>query len=110
MAKMRLALAVVAPLCLAFAGPAAFADSFRCCTYLSREGMPSAEIAEKCGEPNTSESVREPIMARRANGSAFQIGVTTIETWTYDRGPGLFKARATIEEGIATKIELLGRN
>jgi hypothetical protein len=48
-------------------------------------------------------------MARGANGSAFQVGTTTTEYWTYDFGPRMFPAYLTIQEGQTKKIELLPR-
>jgi len=103
-------LVYVMPIGLAMASSSVLADSFRCGTYLIREGMPAPEVMEKCGAPTSREVVEEPVMARRANGSAFQVGVTTIEYWTYNLGARVFPARLTIEEGVATKIELLHRN
>ena len=46
-------------------------------------------------------------MATRPDGSRFQVGVTKIEYWNYDRGSRRFLARLTIKEGLVTKIELL---
>lgn len=105
--KTRLTLAGAA-LCAVFSVPAA-ADSFRCGTYLIREDMPAAEIAEKCGPASSVETVEEPIMARGANGAAHQIGVASKQYWTYDRGPGSPSMRLTIEDGIAKRIETLPR-
>ena len=88
----------------------ALADSFRCGPHLIREGMQAAEITDKCGEPGTVTTIQEPIMARRQNGSAFQVGVATVELWTYDRGSRAFPARVRIEEGRAKTIELMRRD
>jgi hypothetical protein len=85
----------------------ASAETFRCGNFLIREGMAATEIAEKCGEPTQREVLEEPIMATRPNGTTFQVGVTSTEIWIYDRGPGSFPARLTIDEGIARTIELL---
>lgn len=91
-------------------GSTTHADSIRCGGALIQEGMASAEVTEKCGQPTTVEVVEEPIMARRPNGSTYPVGVVTREYWSYDRGPQLFPVRVTIEEGVATKIELLSRH
>jgi hypothetical protein len=88
----------------------AAAESFRCGTNLIREGMTAAEIEAKCGAPDAREVVEEPILARNARGGTFQVGVTTIERWTYDRGAGRFEAHLTIEDGVAKTIELGGRD
>jgi Protein of unknown function (DUF2845) len=85
------------------------ADSFRCGTYVIREGLPLAEIVAKCGQPESVETVEEPIMARQPDGSLLQVGTTTREYWTYDRGSGKFPARLTVKGQIATEIELLSR-
>lgn len=90
--------------------PAALADSFRCGNYLVREGMAAAEIREKCGEPTTVETIVEPVMARRSNGTLYQTGEAVTEYWLYERGSGRFPARLTISEGRATAIELLSRS
>jgi hypothetical protein len=95
---------------LSFASSPLLADSFRCGTALIREGMPASEIRKKCGDPNSVETVTEPVIARRPDGSTFQTGVTTKDYWGYDRGPRRFPARVTIEDGVAVEIELLSRN
>ncbi len=100
----------VAVLCAALSPSSLLADAFRCGTHLAREGMLAAEIREDCGEPDSVEIVSEPVMARRPNGSAFQVGVTTTEYWIYDRGSRRFPARLTIREGIVEKIELLRKH
>jgi Protein of unknown function (DUF2845) len=97
-------------MCLLLVSPCLLADSFRCGTNLIREGMPAAEVMEKCGGPDSVEAVSEPIMARRPNGSTYQVGIATTEYWTYDRGSGRFPARLTIKEGAVSEIELLSRN
>jgi hypothetical protein len=84
----------------------AFADSMRCGSALVSEGMSAADVVERCGEPVSREVVEEPIMARRPNGTTYQVGVRRIEHWIYDRGARMFKAFLTIEEGIAKTIEL----
>ena len=85
-------------------------DAFWCGTHLIREGMRAEQIVERCGQPDTVEVLEEPIMARRQNGSRFQVGVKTTEFWTYDRGTVRFPARVTIEEGVATEVALLSGN
>lgn len=88
----------------------ALADTFRCGANLIREGMAASAIRDECGEPASVQTIREPIMARRENGTTFQVGVAAIELWTYDLGPRAFPARVRIEEGVAEKIELLRRD
>ena len=69
------------------------ADSFRCGSYLAREGMPSSEMEEKCGQPDVVKTSEEPIIVRRPDGSTFSNGVTTTHYWYYGRGPNEFVAR-----------------
>lgn len=71
--------------------------------------MPASEITEKCGVPDSNEKIEVPIRARRPNGSTYQVGVSVMEYWTYDRGPTHFPVLVTIEEGTAKGIELLSR-
>jgi hypothetical protein len=87
----------------------ALAESFRCGSYIISEGMRASEVVQKCGEPQHRETVEAPVMARGANGAAFQVGTTTTEYWTYDFGPRMFPAYLTIQEGQTKKIELLSR-
>jgi hypothetical protein len=87
----------------------ASAQSFRCSTQIIREGMTAVEIEHLCGAPDARRVVEEPVMARNRNGSSYQVGVTTVEYWTYDRGPGRFPYELTIEGGTAKKIEMLRR-
>ncbi len=86
------------------------ADSFRCGTYLIREGILAADVIARCGEPTSVSSVTEPVLARRSDGTTYQVGTTTKEFWIYDRGSRLFPVRLTIEKGVAEIIELLSRN
>lgn len=83
------------------------ADSFRCGTYLAREGRPSSEIAKECGPPDAARTSEEPIVVRRPDGSTFTNGVTVTDYWYYERGPNEFVARVTIREGLVDEIELL---
>jgi hypothetical protein len=92
---------------LSFGVSPLFADSFRCGSYLAREGMPSSEIAKKCGEPDVVKTLEEPIVVRRTNGTTFENGVTITHYWYYERGPNEFVARMTIREARVEMIELL---
>jgi hypothetical protein len=94
---------------LGLAGGVAHAqpDTFWCANQLVREGMAATEIARRCGEPDAVEQIEEPIFARNVNGGTYQIGVTIIEIWTYDRGTQRFPARIKIDNGIATEVALI---
>ena len=94
-------------LAFAMTSPAAIADSFRCGAYIAVEGMPAAELTEKCGEPELTRTFDEPVYAERPNGSRYQLGVTTSHYWYYERGRNEFVARVTVRKSVAEKIELL---
>jgi hypothetical protein len=104
---LRCALSTLALGAALSAVPPALADTFRCGQRLISEGMSIASIERHCGEPQSITRTQEPIVARRPNGTFYEIGIATREIWTYDRGVGKLPARLTIEEGIATTIELL---
>jgi hypothetical protein len=107
MRMKRRFLAMLVLVLLAIGSSSVMADSFRCGTYIIREGMPSAEIKEKCGDPDLVKTSTEPIFSRLKNGATVQTGVTTTDYWFYDRGPNQFVARVTIRESQAEEIEVL---
>lgn len=86
------------------------AESVRCGTDLVREGMLSAVIRDKCGEPTSIEVTSEPVYERHVDGTTHQIGAEVVEYWFYDFGPRQFPVRMTFRGGVAEKIELVSRN
>ena len=100
----RLPLVLLVLLC---SSTKANADSFRCGSFLAREGMSSDSIEEICGKPDVVKMTEEPILVRRPNGTTFNDGVVTTRYWYYERGPNEFVARVTIRDGIAEEVELL---
>ncbi len=110
MAKLSAPILYIAALWLTVGPTYAQPDAFWCGTHLIREGMQAAEIAQRCGEPDSVEVLQEPIMGRRADGARFQVSVKLTEFWRYDRGPRSFPARITVEAGVATEVALLSRN
>ena len=86
------------------------AESVRCGADLVREGMLSAVIKEKCGEPRSIEVTSEPVLERRVDGTSHQIGAEVVEYWYYDFGSRQFPVRMTFRGGVAEKIELVSRN
>jgi len=84
-------------------------DAFWCRGHLIREGISVTLLTEYCGEPASRETLEQPVMARRPDGSMYQIGVKLTEFWTYDRGPRSFPARITVEDGTATAVRLVSR-
>jgi hypothetical protein len=98
---------VSASIWLAMTSTTAWADSFRCGTTLIQEGMSSAEILDRCGDPDLVKVSEEPIFTRLENGLSVQVGVTTTHYWYYGRDQGQFVARVALRESIADEIELL---
>jgi len=94
-------LAVVA---LALAATA-HAETLRCKSSLISPGASQDYVLQKCGPPASKMDVNEPVMARRPNGTTYQVGTATKEIWRYDRSPGKFPAVMTFEEGVLKKLE-----
>lgn len=93
---------------MAMARDAGAVDTLRCNRSLIDTGMSTVEVRAKCGEPDVVEIERVPVRARNPAGAVVEIGETTIERWTYERG-GRFPARLTFEDGTLRRIELLTR-
>ena len=81
------------------------ADTLRCGGSLISTGALAGYVREKCGAPDSKQEVSEPIMARRPNGSTYQVGKTTKEIWRYRRGPREFPAVLTFEGGVLKQLE-----
>ncbi len=81
------------------------ADTLRCGSSLISVGAVAEYVLEKCGAPDSRTEVSEPIMARRRDGSAYQVGTTRQEIWRYQRAPGKFPAVLTFEDGVLKKLE-----
>ena len=84
---------------------AAGAETFRCGQWIASRDMSVAELLEKCGEPTTKSVRYEDIHAKAAAGGTNRIGVSTIETWTYDRGSESFAMVVTIVDGKIKSME-----
>jgi len=84
---------------------AAGAETFRCGQWIASKDMSVAELLEKCGEPTTKSVQHEDIFAKSAGGGTYRIGVSTIETWTFDRGSQSFAMVVTIVDGKIKSME-----
>lgn len=84
------------------------ADTLRCNGSLISTGASMAEVEARCGMPDSREVERIPIRGRSANGASIELGTTTIEHWTYERGLQL-PARLTFDESTLERIEYLTR-
>jgi hypothetical protein len=83
-------------------------DNMRCRNgRLINVGMASAEVAAKCGEPQSRMVEEIPVRARLPNGNVVQTGLTQAERWIYQRGPGQFDAQLTFEDDKLVRIDLL---
>jgi hypothetical protein len=81
-------------------------ESFRCGRWIVSSDMTVPDLLKKCGEPTTSTSETRDVMVRnRAYGLMTKQGVTTIETWTYDRGAQARPMVVTIIDGEIKSIE-----
>jgi len=98
-------LVAVATLFIAFAATPAFAETLRCGSVLVKEGDTQGYVQEKCGEPQSKQTYTEPVMARRADGTAYEVGTTSKDVWRYQRSNGSFPAVLTFEKGVLKKLE-----
>jgi len=86
------------------AGPA-LAETLRCGSSLIQTGASAGFVMEKCGAPDSRETFTEPVMARRLDGTAYEVGTTTQDIWRYKRRSGQFPAVLTFEMGVLKKLE-----
>jgi hypothetical protein len=95
------------PVVLALLPLAASADeSFRCGKWIASSAMSVTELTAKCGQPTARASETHDVQVRnRNNGLMTKMGVTTVETWTYDRGPTAAPMVVTIVDGRIKTIE-----
>lgn len=105
----RIAAAFLAGLVLLAGELRAQPDAFWCGARLIRERMAAADIVSRCGEPDATRVVEEPIYGTGAGGQRVRVGTRVTEYWTYDRGSQRFPARVTVRDGVAEQIELLRR-
>ena len=66
---------------------AAAAESMRCGKWVVNETSSTAEILQKCGEPQQKEVKKEDVYARKTLGHSNKVGETVIERWHYKRSP-----------------------
>lgn len=87
------------------AAPLASAQTMRCGNVLIREGQTLGYVFEKCGPPQFSTSIIDPVWARGLHGGTYVVGISGYEVWRYDRGWGKFPANLTFREGKLRRIE-----
>jgi hypothetical protein len=81
-------------------------ETFRCGKWIITSDLTVPDLLKKCGEPTTTKSeVQDVLVRNRAYGQMTKQGVTTIETWTYDRGTNAKPMVVTIIDGEIKSIE-----
>jgi hypothetical protein len=103
-AAKRAVLAVSLGAAIIIASPA-FAETLRCGSSLIQPGATIGFVEEKCGAPQSKQTFTEPVMARRPNGTTYEVGTTSKDVWRYKRGSSSFPAVLTFEKGVLTKLE-----
>ena len=92
---MRILVLLVASIAL-LPAIAQASSTFRCGDVLVSVGDSSAEVALRCGEPATRQTV-----ALEPDAGSEEL----VEQWVYDPGPGRFLAILTFEAGRLASIE-----
>ena len=95
----------VCALLLAMATTPALADTLRCGSSLIKEGDTQGYVQDKCGEPESKQTYTEPVLARRQDGTSYEVGTTSRDVWRYHRSSGSFPAVLTFEKGVLKKLE-----
>jgi hypothetical protein len=81
-------------------------ESFRCGKWIVSSALSVGELTEKCGQPTARASETRDVMVRnRNNGLMVKTGETTLETWSYDRGPTAAPMVVTIVDGRIKSID-----
>ena len=86
---------------------AAHADeNFRCGQHIVSSDMTVSELTARCGQPTAREKRTEPVKVRNRNtGLMMEVGETTIETLTWNRGTRAEAMVVTIVDGKIKSIE-----
>lgn len=92
--------------CILLNLPAAtWAESMRCGKWVVNETSSTAEILEKCGEPQKKDISHEDVHARNALGNTNKIGVKVTERWRYQASNRVLPMLVTIVDGKVVSIE-----
>ena len=84
---------------------AAAAESMRCGKWVVSETSSTAEILEKCGEPQQKDVSKEDVVARNVSGYVTKVGVKVTERWRYQRSNNVLPMLVTIVDGKVVSIE-----
>lgn len=94
--------------CLALLAAPVVADDdevMRCGGKLVTTGMTEGQVLDLCGEPQSRREEEVAQMARRANGTSYQIGTIIVQHWIYDRSSSRFPAHLKFEEGKLVSLQ-----
>jgi hypothetical protein len=81
------------------------AESMRCGKWVVNETASTAEIVEKCGEPQQKDVSREDVVAKNTSGYVNKIGVKVTERWRYQASNRSLPMLVTIVDGKVVSIE-----
>lgn len=84
---------------------AASAESMRCGKWVVSETASTAEILEKCGEPQQKDVSHEDVYARNTLGNTNKVGVKVTERWRYQASNRQLPMLVTIVDGKVVSIE-----
>jgi hypothetical protein len=84
---------------------AAAAESMRCGKWVVSETASTAEILEKCGEPQKKDVSHEDIYTRNTLGNTNKVGVKVTERWRYQASNRVLPMLVTIVDGKVVSIE-----
>ena len=84
---------------------AASADSMRCGKWVVSETSSSAEILEKCGEPQQKDVTKEDVYTKNTIGGTNKIGVKVTERWRYQASNRMLPMLVTIVDGKVVSVE-----
>ena len=87
-------------------GQPAFAETFRCGSWIASPDMSVQELLEKCGEPTQKTmEIIDVYGTTVSGGGTVKRGTSTIEKWTYDRGSQAVPMVVTIVDGKIKSME-----
>jgi hypothetical protein len=84
---------------------AASGESMRCGKWVISETSSTAEIVEKCGEPQQKDVSHEDVYARNTLGHTDKVGVKVTERWRYQASNRVLPMLVTIVDGKVVSIE-----
>jgi hypothetical protein len=84
---------------------AASAGSMRCGKWVVSETASTAEILEKCGEPQQKDVSKEDVVSKNTAGYFNKVGVKVTERWRYQASNRALPMLVTIVDGKVVSIE-----